>query len=334
MIHRRDIVKLSAAGALTAASAGVIAKAMAAPTPQGATGSIKDVEHVVILMQENRAFDHYYGSLRGVRGFDDPTAVRLPGGQSVWLQPAKDSGAVAPFRLDASSTAAEAMGSLDHSWKGTHDRWKHYDAWAVAKTPKTMGYFTREDLPFYYALADAFTICDAYHCSLFGPTSPNRLHLFSGTSGLTVGQESLLSIKNPGKEEPNNSADRSRDSTWPGLGWTAYAERLEKAGVSWKVYQEYDAYGCNSLVHFPNFRGAGPSTVWHEKGRSWADGSTFDNVATSQGEYLAAAFRKDIEGGRLPQVSWIVPTERVCEHPKGFAGPGPKPDGPAAQRPG
>jgi phospholipase C len=316
MIHRRDVVKLSAVGALTAGSAGVIARAVAAPLPQGATGSIKDVEHVVILMQENRAFDHYYGSLRGVRGFDDPTAIRLPGGQPVWLQPAPGGRAVAPFRLDASATSAENLRSLDHSWKGSRDLWKHHDAWIPTKTPLTMGYFVREDLPFYYALADAFTICDAYHCSIFGPTSPNRLFLFSGTSGLMVGERTALAVTNP-PQEPNETADRAKDSAWAGFRWTAYAERLEKAGVSWKLYQEFDNYGDNSLAHFPNFRGTGPATPLHDKARRWVDGSNADNAKTSNGEHLAAAFRHDIETGRLPSISWIVAAERLSEHPKG-----------------
>jgi phospholipase C len=319
MIHRRDVIKLSAAGTLTAASAAVIAKAMAAPLPQGATGSIKDVEHVVILMQENRAFDHYYGTLRGVRGFDDPTAIILPGGLPAWNQPAKAPavGTVSPYRLDASATNAESMSSLDHSWKGSHDRWKHYDAWISAKTPKSMGHFTRQDVPFYYALADAFTICDAYHCSIFGPTDPNRLYLFSGTNGVTVGQESIHSIKNLGPVELNYTPDRMKDSAWAGFSWTPYAERLEKAGVSWKVYQEHDNYGCNALAYFSNFRGYGPATPLHDKARSGVDGSDASNVATSTGQHLAAAFRKDIETGQLPAVSWLVAPERVCEHPKG-----------------
>jgi phospholipase C len=46
--------------------------------------------------------------------------------------------------------------------------------------PMTMGYYTRADLPFHYALADSFTICDNYHCSVFGPTNPNRLYGWTG----------------------------------------------------------------------------------------------------------------------------------------------------------
>src|SRR5213075_3144259 len=93
------------------------------------------------------------------------------------------NGAITPFHLDTRTTRSDHNASLDHNWKGSHDRWKNHDAWIRAKSPMTMGYFTRDDLPFYYALADAFTICDAYHCSLFGPTDPNRYHMWTGWTG-------------------------------------------------------------------------------------------------------------------------------------------------------
>src|SRR6202012_4966080 len=197
-------------------------------------------------------FDHYFGALRGVRGFSDPRPLTLPSGKSVWHQPGPD-GDVTPFRFNTEITAAAALHSLDHSWKGSHARWKNHDAWIAAKTPLTMGYFTRADLPFYYALADAFTICDAYHCSIFGPTNPNRLFLFSGTSGLAAGNTSPIVVENP-KEETSYFADPAQDSpAFKGLAWPTYAERLQAAGVSWRVYQEYDNYGDNSLSYFANF---------------------------------------------------------------------------------
>jgi len=321
MTHRRDLLKRALAAGALASGGGVIARALAAQPRPDATGTIRDVEHVVILMQENRSFDHYFGSLCGVRGFDDPNAVTLPGGAPVWRQPRPETGAgaqggpVAPFRLNADTTRAETLDSLDHSWKASHDRWKHHDAWVAAKTAMTMGYFTREDLPFYYALADAFTICDAYHCSVFGPTSPNRLHLFTGTSGLTVGQTGPLVARNS-RLELNETADRMNDNgLFAGLDWTTYAERLEQAGISWKVYQEYDNYGDNALAYFKAFRGKGPSTSLIGKARSWAPGSVAANVHISEGEHLAAELRRDLEQGRLPQVSWIVAPHRLCEHP-------------------
>src|SRR5512141_1940761 len=239
------------------------------------TGTIKDVEHVVILMQENRSFDHYFGTLRGVRGYGDPRPIDLPSGQPVWKQPSKDGAStVSPFHLDTSSTRAETMFSLDHSWKDSHAKWKHYDAWIPAKSPLTMGYFTRADLPFYYALADAFTVCDAYHCSLFGPTGPNRMFLFTGTNGLTAGETGPLAVINP-PQEPNETADMAHDNpAFAGFGWTSYAERLQAAGVSWKVYQEYDNYGDNALAYCKAFRGAGRDPGLLARGRGWAPGST------------------------------------------------------------
>jgi phospholipase C len=310
------------AAALAAEAFGdTIAKALAIPA-SSPTGTIRDVEHVVILMQENRSFDHYLGALRGVRGFSDPRPLILPNGDPVWKQPNGHGAPVQPFHLDTNATSAAHMASLDHSWKGSHARWKNHDAWIAAKTAMTMGYFTRDDLPFYYALADAFTICDAYHCSIFGPTSPNRNFLFTGTSGLSAGYDGALAVRNS-YLELNESADPRNDHGWfGGLTWKTYAERLEEANVSWKVYQEYDNYGDNSLAYFANFRGAAAKQELVAKGRGCAPGSNKDNAKSSRGEHLIADFAADIAGGRLPQVSWIVAPTIMCEHPSASPGYG------------
>jgi len=309
--NRRDFLKISAALALLPAS---LRKALAHPiAPRNA--KLADVDHVVIFMQENRSFDHYFGSLRGVRGFNDPRAINLPNGKPVWFQPGGAT-EVTPFHLDTSKTSAQFMQSLDHSWKGSQERWRNHDAWIAAKTALTMGYFTRADIPFYYALADVFTICDAYHCSVFGPTNPNRLHLFSGTSGLTVGNDEVTAVDNP-KDETNETADPANDAkAFRPLAWTTYAERLEKAGVSWRVYQEYDNYGDNALAYFRNFRSDVPASALHEKARSWAPGSNAANAKTSRGEHLVAQFAGDVAANRLPQVSWIVAPTIMSEHPQ------------------
>ena len=313
---RRGFLKLSAgAGAASAALSPVIANALSLPARR-ATGTIKDVEHVVILMQENRSFDHYFGTLRGVRGFGDPRPINLPGGAPVWLQPTKDDqDVVAPFHLDSSATRAQSIQSLDHSWKGAHARWKNYDGWVKAKGQMTMGYFTRADIPFYHALADAFTVCDGYHCSIFAPTNPNRLFLFTGTSGLSAGDTTSIVVANS-PIEVNETADPLNDTrSFNGLAWPTYAERLEDAGVSWKVYQEHDNFGDNGLAYFANFRGVGPDHVLYQKGRAWAPGSTAENAKESNGEHLIAQFAADAAADKLPQVSWIVPPYKLCEHP-------------------
>jgi phospholipase C len=312
---RRSFLQLAAGAVGAAALPPGVARALDLPASR-VTGTIRDVEHVVILMQENRGFDHYFGTLRGVRGYGDPRPIELPGGQPVWKQPAKDGvSTVSPFHLDTGSTRAETMFSLDHSWKGSHARWKRHDAWVTAKGPLTMGYFTRADIPFYYALADAFTVCDAYHCSIFAQTNPNRLYLFSGTSGLSAGDDSAIVVANP-PDETNETADPAHDGPkFKGLTWPTYAERLQAAGVSWRVYQEYDNYGDNGLAYFANFRGIGPESVLYQRGRAWVPGADAANAKTSDGEHLVAQFAADVQADRLPQVSWIVPSYKLSEHP-------------------
>ena len=283
-----------------------------------ASGSLADVEHVVILMQENRSFDHYFGGMRGVRGFGDPRPALLPDGRPVWAQKQlpKDGGdTIWPFHLDTRHTAAGCLQSLDHSWKGSQDHWRNWDVWMPEKGPYSMGYLTRDDIPYYYALADAFTICDAYHASVFGPTGPNRLFLFSGTSGLGAGHEGIFNVTNDGCDD-NPGADMAHDDpAFAGLPWTPYAARLDAAGVSWRVYQEYDNFSDNPLGYFPQFRNLDRSSRAYQRARSWAPGSGADNAETTQARYLIEAFAADVAADRLPQVSWIVAPFHMCEHP-------------------
>jgi len=316
---RRQFLKLAAASAGTAAGIAMLPKVIRdalAVEPAIVSGTIQDVQHVVILMQENRSFDHYLGALRGVRGFDDPRPIPLPGGKSVWQQPKTigSSKYVMPFRLDTDKTAAQCLADIDHSWKGSHTLWKNYDAWVQTKGSFCMGHFTRADLPFYYALADAFTVCDAYYCSHHGPTNPNRMHLFTGTSGMTVGDYGPQAVNNA--DDGNWTADMSKDNpNFVGHRWGTYAERLQTAGVSWKVYQEYDNYGDNSLPWFKNFRSLDRTSPLYLRGRDWVAGSTAANASTSRGEHLVAAFEKDVREGTLPQVSWLVAPYIMSEHP-------------------
>src|SRR6476469_7741440 len=86
---RRRLVQGAASMAIAAAASTLMppnVRRMLASEPP-ARGSIRDIKHVVVLMQENRSFDHYFGTLAGVRGFDDPQALKLPGGKSIFYQP-------------------------------------------------------------------------------------------------------------------------------------------------------------------------------------------------------------------------------------------------------
>ena len=224
----------SGSASLAAALLASVERAFAIEAEQGST--YLDAEHVVILMQENRSFDHAYGMLRGVRGFNDPRAVTLPDGNPVWLQTNAAGETYAPFRLNITESNATWLGSLPHSWRDQTDARNHgnHNQWLDAKPssrkdcagkPLTLGYYDRNDLPFYYALADAFTICDQSFCSSLTATTPNRLFLFTGTIREKQNAASAANVRN---------SDVDYDSE---VKWTTFPERLEDAGISWKIYQ-------------------------------------------------------------------------------------------------
>jgi phospholipase C len=307
-INRRRFLQLAGGATAMSVLSPSIARA-AAIEPDRRSGTIRDVDHIVVLMQENRSFDHYFGTLRGVRGFGDPRPVTLPSGKSVWYQ-SDGSKDVLPFHPDADNLGLQFIQDLPHGWNDGHDAWNHgrYDRWVPAKSATTMAYLTRQDIPFHYALADAFTICDAYHCSLMGPTDPNRYYMWTGYTG-------------------NDGAGGGPVITNDELGyaWTTYPERLERAGISWKIYQDegdgLDApgfwgwtsdpyignYGDNSLLYFNQYRTAVPGNPLFDKART--------GTKAKQGEDFFHVLKADVMSGKLPQVSWIVAPEAFTEHP-------------------
>jgi phospholipase C len=236
MRTRRDFLKLAA---MVSGAAGVselipsIQRAHAIEPTPGST--YLDAEHIVILMQENRSFDHTFGTLRGVRGFNDPRAIRLMNGNSVFVQTDASGNCYAPWRLDIHDTRATWMGSLPHSRESQVDAWNEgrHDGWLAAKRsekkeythlPLTMGHYTREDLPFYYALADAFTVCDQNYCSVMTSTSPNRSFFWTGTIRDQQRGDSKVFMRN-------------EQIDYGGMTWKTFPERLQDAGISWKHYQ-------------------------------------------------------------------------------------------------
>ncbi|MEL3949361.1 MULTISPECIES: phosphocholine-specific phospholipase C [Streptomyces] len=307
-LNRRRFLQLAGGTAALAALNESIARAASLPAKRR-TGTIADVEHVVVLMQENRSFDHYFGTMKGVRGFGDPRPVTLPSGKPVWHQ--QDGGKeVLPFHPDADNLGMQFIAGLDHDWAGGHKAFNNgaYDQWIPAKSERTMAYLKRDDIPFHYALADAFTVCDDYHCSFIGATDPNRYYMLTGHVG------------NDGKGGGPVLGNQEL-----GYDWTTYAERLEQAGVSWKVYQDIgdgldaagkwgwikDAYrgnyGDNSLLYFNKYRNAKPGDPLYDKAR------TGTNVKAGDGYF--DILKADVKADRLPQVSYIAAPEAFCEHP-------------------
>lgn len=234
---RREFVKkatlLTGAAGLLSMMPESIQKALAIEAEAGST--YLDAEHIVFLMQENRSFDHCYGTLQGVRGFDDPRAMQLPNKNKVWLQTNKLGETYIPFKLDIKNSKATWMQSLPHSWDNQVDarNMGMMDAWLeskksgnpeYSKMPLTMGYYDRKDIPFYYALADAFTVCDQNFCSALTGTSANRLMYWSGSIREQQNEDSPAKVYNGEIDHKD-------------LNWKTYPERLEEAGIPWKVYQ-------------------------------------------------------------------------------------------------
>ncbi|WP_037577997.1 alkaline phosphatase family protein [Phaeacidiphilus oryzae] len=295
LTRRRLLGAAGAAGAAAGLNAlpASVRKAVAAGVP--ARGSLRDVEHVVLLMMENRSFDHYFGTLSGVRGFDDPAALRLSTGRSVFHQPDSQNpdGYTLPFHLDTHTTSAQAIPSTSHAWSVQHQAWNNgkMNQWMPAHRsadgangPYTMGYYTRKDIPFQFALADAFTVCDHYHCSVMGPTWPNRLYWLSASidpHGLHGGP--------------------AIDNSWPTgkpFSWTTYPERLQAAGVDWKIYQ--DSYSLSQNDTFAQYRDAKPGEPLYDRGQALTP---------------VGAFEDDARNDRLPAVSWLCPDISWSEHP-------------------
>jgi len=292
------------------------------------------VEHVVFLMMENRSYDNYFGAYPRGRGFDDHPPHRLgvfaqayPGGTS--LSP---KGVLLPFRM-TKANSEECTVDLTHNWGPMHQCWNNgkMDSWVRVHTSSanegangalTMGYYTREELPYYWALADHFTLCDAYHCSLLGPTHPNRVMSLTGTI-------------DPGGTRGGPITDTNPDPrvlwtcTWPTVN-----ELLEDKGVSWKIYHPSNADLATLGADAATYAALSAYQVWNPalydptanpEVMLTADNvlpyfKNFENPATAlhQKAFLPtfpAEFVNDVKAATLPSVSWIVPPIGFDDHP-------------------
>jgi phospholipase C len=329
-VTRRRFLQYTALGTAAVAAAGASGgpasasvhgtSAAAKALPRGWSGTIADLKHVVILMQENRSFDHYFGTLRGVRGFGDRQALSYQNGTNIFQQPdaaRTDLGYLLPYNL-----TDQTDGDLDHSWDGDHDAWNGggWNNWVSAKGEETMGYFTRNEIPFQYAVADAFTVCDGYHQAIMAPTSPNRMYFWTGTSSGW--------ISNPNDYEVDFGPDAGTAEV------TTYPELLQAAGIEWRVYandQVGDSgtypyyflgdYGDNPLWFYQQYN----STNSREGGTSelairgavtpWQTDAGAPPLSQTHAAYVLSSFINDVTNNTLPQVSWIVAPAGYCEHP-------------------
>jgi phospholipase C len=374
-LDRRQFVQLMGMGAMASTLGANIARALAIPA-NNRTGTIRDVEHIVVLMQENRPFDHQFGTLRGVRGFSDPRAVNihlplLSGTGTtlapVFLQPAGAANVAAgygvppnsgnlggpadgayvipPFRVNPESISADlkTLGltyfpGTNHGWQNTHECWNQgqYDGWPSVNGPITMSYMTREDIPYHYALADAFTIGDDYHSAIMGPTNPNRTYLFTGCVG------NLDNLGSGGTDGLGAGPMTGNGLSPNNAYWTfpTFPEVLQAAGITWKVYQDLAGstfspdfgdgtsnsfagnYTDNPVLYFNQYATAPPGSPLYQNACTGT--GIINNIPASGApaaqwlawqEQLFAQFRNDVQNGTLPQVSWIVGPAGYSEHP-------------------
>jgi phospholipase C len=311
-ISRRSFL---AAGAGLAGAALLDSACGSSSSSSSAGHDLGAVDHVVFLMQENRSFDHYFGSYRGVRGFDDRPANGLGNFAQPW--PAGPDSTLLPFNLsNAAAQLCSGNASVPiHDWtpqhasraNGTNDEFVsvHSESANDGKTqgPMVMGYFTRKQLEFYYALADTYTICDNYFCSVLGPTMPNRLYFMSGFLD-PAGTHGGPILETPGFSEAAKAVGS--------VSWDTMPEVLQDKGVSWKIYQPPGtsvgssigsslAIGFNVMLYFSQAV-KNPKSALYQNAflPSWPD-------------QLAA----DVKSGTLPAVSWILPPVAYSEHPNG-----------------
>lgn len=281
------------------------------------TGTIQDVKHVVILTQENRSFDHYFGTLKGVRGFGDRFSIPLSDGRQVWEQYDAQKNKILPYYLDSRLGNAQRVSGTPHSWRDGQDAWDagRMGEWVKHKQAQSMGYFKQPELEFQFALANAFTLCDAYHCAMHAGTNPNRQFIWTGTNGPTGANVASV---------VNEFDDIGVLST--GYEWMTYPERLQQAGVSWKIYQNMpDNFTDNPLAGFKQYRRANEQSgkPVSQSGECPAYDQTIDAqqplykaIANTMpdGGFLGS-LKEDLAQGQLPEVSWIVAPATYSEHP-------------------
>jgi phospholipase C len=317
-LTRRRLLVSAAAIAAAAGFAGALPEALArAASTSPRTGSLSQVQHVVYLMQENRSFDHYFGTFPGVRGFADPRAAQLPNGMSVFQQPdpANPDSYLEPYHMSTITTGAAAVPSLSHDWRDQHTAWNlgANDSWLPAHLASdgivngsfTMGYYEQPDIPFHWALAQAFTIADNYHCSVLGPTYPNRAIWESGTNDPQgAGGGPILETVTPNP-----------------LTFESGAETLYNAGISFKYYFNTEWLPIHTGSWFAKFQTPGlVDTALYNAvkaaGTLYGDGTPGgigdpDNPTPAGNPDLA--FEEDCANGVLPAVSFLG--TNASEHP-------------------
>ncbi|KAI8608694.1 phosphoesterase family-domain-containing protein [Chytriomyces sp. MP71] len=264
-----------------------------------AAGSLADIEHVVLFMQENRAFDHYFGTMAGVRGFSDPNAQVNPSGP-VWKQSTvglkTNATYLLPWYLNyqggAYDNATQCMYAGSNGWVQNHAALNGglNDKWAANNTAYSWGYYKRRDIPVHFALAEGWTVGDMYQEGVIAATNPNRATWASG-SIVNNGAWYIDNNETPGCEKGGFNCYPLTHKTTP--------EYYEDAGVSWSIFQDEDNFDDNPLAWFKQFQDATANSSLTQRGM----------VGGSLNEFYARA-----KNGTLPAISYIIGPTQLSEH--------------------
>ena len=306
MSRREFLAKVTGAGAaafMTDLCAPVIEKAYGAGP---CSGHLTDVEHIVLCLQENRSFDHYFGTLSGTDGFSSGSPLFTQPGWNPMTQKVDPGSTMIPYRIDTTRGplgVGECINDPDHVWIAEHGSWNNgaNDGWlatqaktrSAANTPAVMGYYTRPDIPVHYLLADTFTICDRYFCSMLAGTMPNRLYWISATI-------------NPEGDKGGPQIVEPTIQPKAKFSWTIMPENLEAAGVSWKIYNNKTLGAINDTTLSRN----GYVGSFKQGADPRSNLARYGIAPTYPGDFVS-----DIRANKLPAVSWVVPLTLQSEHP-------------------
>src|SRR5215471_7079619 len=222
------------------------------------------INHILIACQENHSFDNYFGYYPGAGAFGVPSNYSQPDGNGGTVTPQH---ALFPIGSDPS-----------HTWQSLHSEWNKgaMDGFYTTDGSTALNYYDGSDLSYYYGVADAFTLCGNYFCSVLGPTVPNRLSLVSGTAG-------------------GNTTDTLSSGS---VDWPTIVDLLDAHKISWKCYNLGLGLGSTGLLE--HFNGLTFFKKWQNDQRL-----TFTEID----------FHADLQAGTLPQVSLLITEELISEHP-------------------
>ncbi len=228
---------LQQAGALGAAGAAapLLGRATASAAARTATSSKRKftkaspIEHIVVCCQENHSFDHYFGSYPKL-----PTGWGIPPGYS---QPNGQGG---QFKVFHFGNLTGNGGDPYHDWNSIHSEWDHWkmDWFYTTNGKDACGYYTATDLPYYYSLLPKYTLCANYSCGVLSETYPNRLVLYSGTSGGIT----------------TNNINQNGSLDWP-----CVCDLLSGHGITFKNYNFHCPDNYSIIALFKKWATGGPN---------------------------------------------------------------------------